>query len=605
MTFLCLRNAAKVIASTLLALVATTVLAPRLGLGRLGLVFWAGVLTPLVLGGLLARRRLQPASKVDGAAGSDAAARGATAEKHLWNRVASWPWLTISAILAPILVGTADLFLVTQSYGVLPLPFMRNDMVMNTIEGLTIHLNGGQGTGDEIKPVFLTAAIESIFYGPGTGNPSLRTMLMGNVVALGVICATASGLLTWTTSALMGGVKTPARAVGLIIIGWIPYSGALLGIAARNGYMNIAAIFLVLVTTWVLYRTLECGESLPWLSLMILVCLATWSVAALIPGMLLLAQLMRRLRALPNAPLTSREVLLTGASWALLLLYCIFVVLPSIQTSGDYLTSGPAFTRNFVDGNILAGIVVLFLLLAFTLLAPHANRFVAVGLGGVAFGGWAAIAILLFLRDANDKQWGYYPVKMLFIASITTAALLASEALSAGARSSHGLAAKQSRWFRARQGLTVALAAAVLVGVVLEPANSGALRPALAPLHKIERWDVTPENLDRLAYQELIEVYDANPGGTQVFIRQSESFETDADRNRFLIQFSAPTSHNVRKHAYAKIDARYYERLLCPLLADWQKEATVITSKAHLAQVSQEVQDCQPKHQVNVIALGD
>lgn len=602
-----LSEAAKTLTGTLLALVLTTVLAPRLGLGGLGLVFWLGVLTPLAMSlylGLPRLRRWRQAAAGPSQATPRTAA-GPAQRASTWlgrlGKSARSHALRTSLIVAPPLIGTLDILLKTRGYGSAPLPFMADDMVMNTIEAVTIHLNGGQGTGDEVKPVFLTAAISSLFHGPGTTFPSLSTLLTGNVAAAGTVCALTSLLLTSTASHLVDGVRGPLQALGVLAVGWVPYTGLSLGLVLRSGYMNIPVIFLNMVLAWVLYRTLSSWEALPWLAVLVLTSLATWSPAALLPGMLLLIRLVQALAGWGRRRPTRAETVRTAASWLLLAAYVLLVALPSLRQDGDYLTSGPVVDFHLVDRLVLAatGLLILIQVLAF-LVRPRVPQ-AALGLTGMALGGWGACVYLLSLREWDDPRWGYYPVKMMTITVVVVGAVLGLEALVAFSKGLPTGSGRARRYLY--QAATASVTVAALACATLVPQYYAGLRRSLAPLHQPVLGVPTVEDTDLAAYEDLLRVFDAAPGAATVYIKENPDLSVDADRNRFLIQFSAPTSRDVRIHAYTAWGPHYYS-MLCPLLEAWDREATVITSAENLAQVTQDVQDCLPRHRVSVVTTN-
>ena len=108
------------------AVLAAIVAAPLLGVvlpGTFAYVFWLSVLATLAgVAWVLLRAR----------------------ERGQWPR-----WTAVALVLVPVLIGTADVVRTVVLYRGVVLPFMRNDMVMNTIEAMTIHNNGSLGSGAE------------------------------------------------------------------------------------------------------------------------------------------------------------------------------------------------------------------------------------------------------------------------------------------------------------------------------------------------------------------------------------------------------------------------------------------------------------------------
>ena len=225
----------------------------------IALVFWTAVIVALALLGVVIYRNYQTLTRRS--------------------------FFTALAILLPSLVGIASVVYLLSYYdGGVPVQFTRNDMVMNTIEALTIHQNGGLGSGDEVKPVFLTSVITSIFYGPGTSFSPLLTMLYGNIVAGLVVCCLASMFTGWLTWALLPNAPWPLRTAAVFVIGWVPFTRNIFGAVEFDGYLNIPVIYLILILSWITYRTLRPAQALIWLPVLLVATLATWSPASLMPA---------------------------------------------------------------------------------------------------------------------------------------------------------------------------------------------------------------------------------------------------------------------------------------------------------------------------------
>ena len=560
------------------AVLAAIVAAPLLGVvlpGTFAYVFWLSVLATLAgVAWVLLRAR----------------------ERGQWPR-----WTAVALVLVPVLIGTADVVRTVVLYRGVVLPFMRNDMVMNTIEAMTIHNNGSLGSGAEVKPVFLTAAIASVFYGPGTGYPDLRTMIVGNIAAATATCALISVLVGSFAHVMLQGTARPLRVVGVLAVGWVPYTGLVMGQVVQFGYMNIPVIVLIMVVAWILYRYLSPWQAMVWLPLVVVVSLAAWSPAALLPGLLLLARAIRAGIGLwgPGEKVvpTRAEVIATAATWLLAAAYTLGIALPALRRDGGYLAAGPgAFIPVVTDSLIFSATALLLLVGLYGALARFGADIAPVGgLALLAVGAWAGVVYLLLLRAPGDYRWGYYPMKLMVISIAVIGVLLTIEAM--GAAVAYGPRAALLR------GASYALAVAALAASVVTPGLHAGWRHYLVPLHEPDEWIPATSQTDHEAYADLVRVFDEHKGGAVVFIRDSERVSVDADRNRFLIQFSAPTDYDVRINAYADWDEEYYDTILCPLLDAWDKDAVVVTSERNRESVEHEVQQCRPKHDVTVTVL--
>lgn len=527
----------------------------------------------------------------------------------VWRNRARLTLRSLSAlpvILTPPAVGIAGVLKLISHYrGGVPIQFTRNDMVMNSIEAMTIHMRGGLGVGDEAKPVFVTAIIDSVFYGPGTDYPDLLTMLYGNIAATTAVCALAGAFGAWFAFALLKGVPLPWRVAAALFAGWVPFTRHVFGAVMYQGYMNIPVIYLVLILAWIVFRTMRPIESMAWLALIIVVTLATWSPASLIPGFLLLLALILRLTDRDAPRPSRRQLTFLVLTWGLVAVYFLGVSLPSLHADGSYLTAGPGgLAGDFQDHLLLAAIGLMLLQLLYGALVPQRHSAPVLGIGAMTLGGWLAVFYLASLREAGDSPWGYYPLKMLWITTITMAMIFGTELI---AQTFTALATPEGTQFSKRKRALLRSCFAVLsilvllVGIIL-PSSYQGVRRTLVPM--LARDIIVPSDQEKRTYDELVEVFDAHKGEAIAFWRQSEVMEFDGDRNRFLIQFSAPTDHDVRFHAYRAWDEDYYD-LICPLLRDWDRDATLVTSSAHYDEAKDRLSYCGLRHRVEILPLDD
>lgn len=582
-----LRDSVRATALFLFSLIAVALFGMVVKTG-IALVFWTAIIVALALFGVVIYRNYQTLTPRS--------------------------FFTALAILLPSLVGIASVVYLLSYYdGGVPVQFTRNDMVMNTIEALTIHQNGGLGSGDEVKPVFLTAVITSIFYGPGTSFSPLLTMLYGNIVAGLVVCCLASIFTGWLTWALLSNAPWPLRIAAVFVTGWVPFTRSVFGAVEFDGYLNIPVIYLILILSWITYRTLRPAQALIWLPVLLVATLATWSPASLMPGLLLLMALVRCLHNLPAHRPTSRELIWIALTWLCVAVFFFAWSLPALRVNGDYLSAGPGyFAGELSDYLTIASILLLLMLFVFAAALPRHRSPEAMGLGAFAVGSWLAIFFLLLLRESGDSRWGYYPLKMMWISTITFATIMTIEALRQAFTSRSVSDRRSYAWWRGRcvQVAFFALSVVIMgVGSLLpfeHFGRGGTLFPTLPRYatmptgkdHKIP----TPE--EKKLYDQLVEVFDENQGAPVVFIRHASNLAFDGDRNRYLIQFSAPTSYDVRIHAYREWHGDYYG-MLCPLLRAWDKEATVITSTEGYKTTREQIDYCGLSDRVKLITLDN
>ncbi|WP_051259140.1 hypothetical protein [Schaalia suimastitidis] len=571
-----LRDSAKAVTLFLIFLILVSLVGSTLNSG-IALVFWSAIVAAVVLTALVLARNV----------------------KQFTTRSV----LPVILVVLPSIIGVAAVLRFLSHYdGGIPIQFTRNDMVMNTIEALTIHRNGGLGVGDEVKPVFLTAVISSLFYGPGTSFVPLLTMLYGNIAAATTVSVVASIFSAWFAFLSLKQAPLPVRILGTLVVGWVPFTRHLFGAVQYNGYMNIPLIYLILILTWVIYRTLKPAQALIWLPLLVITTLATWSPASLIPGFVLLVTACRFFIDASIDHPTRKEYVWMGLTWGSVALYFFTISLPSLRADGDYLAAGPGnLGGEFADRLLTAAIILLLLFLLVAVIAPHRRSADVMGLGAVTMGGWLAVFFLLLMRDAGDTRWGYYPLKMLWISTLVFATIMTVETLVKAFSEDRSEDQATQGKFYLRRFTHLALAVVIMAAGVLLPSEYLGLRKTVLPI--IARDANIPSLEQKRLYDQLVEVFDSRPGEPVVFIRQASEPAYDGDRNRFLIQFSAPTDHDVRIHAYRDWDKKYYQ-LLCPLLRAWDKDATIVTSSNGLEKTKQQVQQCNAyRHTVQYVVL--
>lgn len=512
------------------------------------------------------------------------------------------------AVGLPALLGTIDIARQLGSYAGMPPWFMRNDMVMNTLHTADIHLDGGVGAeGRRSNPAFLTHAITSLFYGFSDSMPSLRTMITGNVISVMAMCLMASLLGAIYIVVKMRHAPTWARVVAALAFGWLPYCGVLLGSVIMFGHVNMILTYLVLLLALVvdasgLFETRDVIFLETWLAL---VALATWAPTAIVPmslaGLSLLRIMCARGSTLKRA-ISWRYLALPAV---LLGMFIVTVTLPALAQDGDQLaaggsTLGDAFT-------ILSACICV--LLAMVLL--HAVMMNSVNAGvrhtvwrHVALTAAALIGVAYLATTGRDvATWSYYPAKFCLIMTLLLGVSVASEALACWPET-QAIRASSRRRRLTRLGwplvlvLVATLSAAGVAALPLPP--TWGHRAVVAPLHSSVLDPAVERDEYVSAWNRAVAAFDANPGSATVFLRESTP-QLDADRNRFFIQFSAPTDDEVRYFAYyAEISQDEYPSLLCPLLAAWHKEATIVTSDENRDQVENEARECHMPDPVRI-----
>lgn len=492
-----------------------------------------------------------------------------------------WPAL-VPPVLGAALMGIAWL----RGGGPLGL-VTSGDMVWNTAQSLFIHADGGVLSEIHPNPAPLTNLLFAASYGP-SATPSLGTVFAANSAII---------LLLALASSLCSGLYVARRAEGLhsfvrlclvFAVGWIPFTGVLLGGVVTFGHANMLSSYLVLWLAWIIF-----GETVlaPFTRTGVLlalstVVLASWAPLLVLPIALAVVAGIGDLRHLRKTGMRAgwRNWLLPLLMFAQLVAYGLLVTLPDLRRDGEALSQDGATPS--ITPQIALGMLVLIVLAAWGTAraargtnSQDAARHVAVGVSSVLVLALPALAYMFLQRVDAASFWGYYPVKFIIMLVMVISAVLIGSLASVVPR---------------RRGFLVQtfLAATAIPLFAAVTLSSFGWVPGVRSLSPSTQIIISPAEESRVkALAQLVQIYDRDHGGAQLAVGLTDEPTDDQLANSFLIQLSAERSTDpVRDYAYS-LDTVNTQQI-CDLIALWDRGVTVHTVPERLSEVTERLGQC-------------
>lgn len=517
--------------------------------------------------------------------------RPASEERRLGLK-AIWPALVMPAI------GSALLLTDWVRGGVAPRWALIGDMAWNTAQSLFIHADGGVQPAVHSNPAPLTNLLFAVGYGPA-GEPSLGYVL-GVHAFLIILLAAASSVLSGLYIARRCERLHPfVRVCFVLALGWLPYSGALLGNVIWYGHANVLTSYLLLWVAWIIFSEPARGyvQKTALLLATATVVAASWAPLVVMPVALALLTTIFAVKTRRSGVRHSRwGVGLACLAFAQLGAYALLVTLPDLRRDGGGLSA---------DGAALpVGTTLALVFLSLLLLAAACTGYLAksrgganetyeisLGVGVVCVFAIPVLGYMLQQRMGLEDLWGYYPMKFVaLLVTVLAGVLIAS------------VASVISSTLSAGRQTIVAVAAVPLLAMLLVPPYL-ALGPflAIAPSVAQTRMSNAPE--DAHATKALIGVFEDAPFAAQIAV----DVESDPDSarliNNYLIQLSVHNSAEpVRAYAYA-LDTENTQQV-CDLIVVWDRTVTVRTPADKIDEVQQRIGQCAAPASFTVEAVS-
>ncbi len=320
-------------------------------------------------------------------------------------------------------------------------------------------LTSGAGNGVPLTDILLAIAMS-----PGRDQKTQSALLEHDLTALSTFWALAiavSALLLGLVVASLVDARRP------VIVAIAAASGSLLaltffvaGLPIDSGYLNVHVALPLTLATWLTYLQ---TRRAPVLSAALLfgygfLLLSVWTPLIVIPASLIALLGFRSWSRLRQAK--PKTTIAVGAAAALMIAYLVLVSLPSLQISGDALTTaghGFPFT-----GWILLVALAIAIVSAVIVRRGYEGPLLE-GLVVTSIAAIAGYGFLVYTTFAASEPWlGYYPTKFLWQLTM----LFCSIAVSLLFR----LVSTQVEAVRPRAVVAVALGAAVLLVASLGPA---------------------------------------------------------------------------------------------------------------------------------------
>jgi hypothetical protein len=262
---------------------------------------------------------------------------------------------------------------------------------------------------------------------PGRGQTSASGLLEHDIIALGTswsLAIAATGLLLGlVVSSLLEGKRS-------LVVGLSAGAGSLLvltffvtGLPIDSGYLNVHVALPFALATWLVF--LKSRES-PLITTVLLfafgfLLLTVWTPLVVLPAALIVVLGVRNWSRMRVAK--PRTAITIGAAAVLALAYLVFVSLPSLQGSGEALsTGGHGFPFTGWILLVALAIAVVCGILLRPLEIPALEGIVIIGVAAIA-----GYAFLLYATFAPSDAWlGYYPTKFLWMMSVVFGAIALS-----------------------------------------------------------------------------------------------------------------------------------------------------------------------------------
>lgn len=489
------------------------------------------------------------------------------------------------AAAAPLL-GTTTLVIATIRSG-WPTWAMNEDMVWNTAQSLFIVGEGGVGQGPHANSAPLTNALFAIAITFGGG--ALRSTLIAQAIVIGLAACAASAISGLVVARQTRALAPLSRFILIFAVGWLPYTGALLGTVICFGHANSITSYLLLWLAWAVYSD---DTIAPLSRVALLACITTavaasWAPLVSIPVALgtvvFLGMLKNRVRSGMRAWL--------GFTVAVgqLGVYALWVTLGGLQGTAALRQDGGTPSLGRRNALIVALVIVA---VAFAVLLASRTRRDGRMLANAGGGALASLvlsapmlAYLIAQRAGAASLWGYYPLKytlllLLFLAGVLAAPLAN---LLTGNRAS-------------RIASLVAAVILVMMPVLAcfgwMPSFTAAATGIRAALHP-----ASPSQVRALDAMGLIS--DLRPGQASLLLADPDN---EAIANKFLIQLSSFSSEGPER-VYSYVPGHLDDEQQCDLIGVWEREVAVFVPPDEVDATASRLARCPAGSSVTVIPI--
>jgi len=297
---------------------------------------------------------------------------------------------------------------------------------------------------------------------PGRAQTSASGLLEHDIVALGAVWSLAIAatglLLALVVSSLLEGKRPVVVGIGAGAGSLFVLTFFVTGLPLDSGYLNVHIALPFALATWLVYLT---SRRAPLISTVLLfgfgfLLLTVWTPLIVIPASLIVVLGFRNWSRMRVAK--ARTAIIVGAGAVLALAYLLLVSLPSLQGSGEALSTGGhgfPFTGWILLGALAVAAVCGVLLRP--LEVPALEGLIIIGVAAIAGYGF-----LLYATFTLADPWlGYYPTKYMWMMTVLFGAIAISLVLR--------LLLERVQGDRARIGAVAVAGAAALLLATLGP----------------------------------------------------------------------------------------------------------------------------------------
>jgi hypothetical protein len=444
---------------------------------------------------------------------------------------------------------------------------MNNDAAWNLMSTRLIVDDGGLRPDQHPNASPLTASLLAITISAGREGVAPGALLQHDVtraaelwivlVAISVALAALIGLRS------THGAPMWLRAVAAVVTGLLPLSWYMFGWAAFFGFYNATLALVVLLASWLAWLETRVAPILgsATLSIATVALLAIWAPLAAVPAGLAIVALLSRVGALARA--RGRQTIWWALAALPVPIYVAFVTLPDLGRDGGALVADGGILA-LSPGELLATVAaVSVVVIGFALVSRSFH--LLVGYIVVVLASGLGVAYLVMQRLQSDvPAWGYYPIKMAWMASSLMLVILVATVFAA-------LALLKPRL---RAVLTAAIVGVALLGGILAP-NPPIARPvtvnAIIPTNPFVEPLTAKQEAARIAFTF------AQPGERTLVARYSADPVVDRDANYWLLQLGSTAGNEpIRTFAYY-LDPED-PAVICAAVETWGGEVSIHTS---------------------------
>jgi hypothetical protein len=451
---------------------------------------------------------------------------------------------------------------------------MRGDAQFNTVLSRIVGNSNGE-TATNVQVPSLAQGLMALVHLPGRSRVSNDQLLIHDITRQAELW-----LLMILVASVLGGaiaarvlekVAPPIRWLGILGASALPVTWHMTGYAMSSGFYNVSLSFLVIELGYFFWLT---SRRFPLIGAAIALCLSTEMLGAWTP-MTVITLAWAAWGTVVGLRRGPRRGLVVWAIGAVqFLAFAVAFIVPSFLSSGSLLTHDGTIlplARNLFIAMVAAVIVVAVAIGASRsrvasqpALADVGNEsHAAIGIGLLAAGSAAGVALLVFQNRSLPEPWIYYPIKFAWVSMEMMILVLWIGGC---------LLVARAGFRRVVSVLALGSTAVFLVSVLkLNPPSDQGITsyfPLVSVAKNVSPLDATLPELSAVANQK-------------VFFSRYSSFDQDLFMNQWQFQLTATDEFTpIRGYAYRVVQSLAD---VCDAAKTWGGGVKVITSSPRWA----------------------